>query len=59
MLGLNILLWETSKGTPLLTSGESPITPYSGFTPGTLVFTYYTSARRRYAPHDSGIDKQQ
>ena len=29
-----------------------PFTPYSGFTPGTSVFTHYTSARRRYAPHD-------
>ena len=24
--------------------------PYSGFTPGTPVFTHYTSARWRYAP---------
>ena len=34
----------------LINYGENPITPYSGFTLGTLVFTHYTSARRRYSP---------
>ena len=47
-------------GTPPDLKGKHPFTPYSGFTPGTLVFTHYTSARQRYAPpHDLGSDKQQ
>ena len=29
--------------------GTHPLTPNSGFTPGTPVFTHFTSARRRYA----------
>ena len=32
---------------------------YSGFTPGTPVFTHYTSARQRYAPMTLGSDNQQ
>ena len=29
--------------------------PYSGFSPGTPVFTHYTFARRWYAPHDMAM----
>ena len=32
--------------------GTHPLTPNSGFNPGTPVFTHFTSARWRYAPHD-------
>ena len=46
-------------GPPPDPRGHLLFTPYSGFTLGTPVFTHYTSARRRYAPHDSGRDKQQ
>ena len=46
-------------GTPPDFKGKNPFTPYSGFTPGTPILTQYTSARRRYAPHDLGSDKQQ
>ena len=28
---------------------------HNGFTPGTLIFTHYTSARQRYAPHDLAV----
>ena len=34
---------------------DYPFTPNSGFTPGTSVFTHYTSARLRYAPHDMAM----
>ena len=44
-------LWDHDKRTPLLTlRGKRPFAPYSGFTPGTPVFTHYTSARQRYSP---------
>ena len=36
---------------PHLSLGDPPFTPNSGFTPGTPVFTHFTTARRRYAPH--------
>ena len=45
-------------GPPPDPRGHIPFTPYSGFIPGTQVFTHYTSARQRYAPHDVGSDKQ-
>ena len=35
---------------------EDIVFPNSGFTPGTPVFTHFTSARRRYTSMD-GIDK--
>ena len=35
---------------PIWPSGTHPFTPNSGFTPGTLVFTHFTSAKQRYAP---------
>ena len=35
-----------------------PFIPNSDFTPGTLVFTHFTSARRRYAPHGVAVKKQ-
>ena len=41
-----------SKWVPILTLGDPPFTPNSGFTLGTPVFAHYTSARRWYAPHD-------
>ena len=43
---------------PHLTLGDPPFTPNSGFTPGTPVFTHFTSARRRYAPHEVAVKKQ-
>ena len=46
-------------GTPPDFKGINPFTRHSGFTPGTLILTQYTSARQRYAPHDLGSDKQQ
>ena len=36
---------QARKYIPL--RGKKPFTPYSGFTPGTLVFTHYTTARRQ------------
>ena len=35
---------KTVMGTPPDLKGKHPLTPYSGFTPGTPVFTHYTSA---------------
>ena len=55
----NLTLWETSKSAPINPRGLLLFTSYSGFTLGTPVFTHYTSAMRRYAPHDIGSDKQQ
>ena len=40
---------------PHLTQGDPPFTPNSGFTPGTSVFTHFTSARPRYATHDVAV----
>ena len=42
-------------GTPPDLQGKHPLTPYNGLTPGTPVFTHYTSARGRYAPHDMAM----
>ena len=39
-------LWDTWKGPPTDLKWKNFLTPYSGFTPGTLVFTYDTTARR-------------
>ena len=41
---------RTETNIIALLRGKIPFTPYSGFTSGTLVFTHYTSARRRYSP---------
>ena len=46
-------------GPPPYARGHLTFTPYSGLTPGTPVFTHFTSARRRYPPHDVGSDTQQ
>ena len=46
---------KTVIGTPPDLKGTHPFTPYSGFTLGTLVFSHYTSARRRYAPYDKAM----
>ena len=54
-----LTLWENSNGTPPDLKGKHPFTSYSGFTPGTPIFTHYTSARWRYAPNDIGSNKQQ
>ena len=45
------------KGPPLDPRGHPPFTRYSGFTPGTPIFTHCTSARRMNARIDSGSDK--
>ena len=50
-------LWDTLKGPPPDIKGKNFFTPYSGFTPGTLVFTYYTTARQRYLPRRTVIDE--
>ena len=39
-----------SEGAPTDLKGKYPFAPFSGFTPGTLVFTHYTSARWRGIP---------
>ena len=41
---------EIKRTKTNIIGGKIPFTPYSGFTSGTLVFTHYTSARRRYSP---------
>ena len=41
--------------TPLDLKGKHPFAPYSGFTLVTQVFTHYTSARQRYAPHEMAV----
>ena len=46
-------------GTPPDLKEKHPFTPYIGFTPGTPVFTHFTSARQRYAAHELANDKQQ
>ena len=45
----------TQVERPNLTLGDPPFTPNSGFTLGTPVFTHFTSARLRYAPHDVAV----
>ena len=55
--------WKTTKRYhrgiqvegPHLTLRDPPFNPNSGFTPGTPVFNHFTSARRRYAPHDVAV----
>ena len=44
--------WIKVKGRLLTLRGKTHFTPYSGFTPGTTVFTHYTSARWRYSPNE-------
>ena len=43
---------RTETNIIALLRGKIPFTPYSGFTSSTLVFTHYTSARRRYSPKE-------
>ena len=41
------MLWGNSRGTPPDHKGTQPFTPYSGFTPGTLVLPTCTTASRQ------------
>ena len=43
------------KEPPPDLKGKTPFTPYSGFTPGTPVFTHYAPARQGYSPSGKGI----
>ena len=49
---------SNKKGPAPDLKGKTPFTPHSGFTPGTLVFTHYTSARGRYAPTDVAMKNE-